>query len=321
MRWRWAGRRLSMAPGRGDQGAEVQAAPLGARRGYDLDALAGRGSPRARRSRWSSARTTRPAAPSRAPRAGAVPGRVPGHVVPVLDEAYFEYLPPGRHNGVALIRAGARARGDADVLQGLCPCGPAHRLSGRSAGPGDPARTGAVTRSMSTESRRRPRWPASTTRPGHLARRVAEVSAERGMVDAGLRSLGFDPLPSYGNFLLVELARRAGGQLNGAPDARGIIVRPTGPFGAPAALRITIGRPDENAECWWHMAAIRRTSVPNQVPACPGLRTRGRAAYRLGAGRALGDGQHQPDAEAGARRRRPCRSRRCRRRGTTAVRR
>jgi histidinol-phosphate/aromatic aminotransferase/cobyric acid decarboxylase-like protein len=38
--------------------------------------------------------------------------------------------------------------------------------------------------------------------------------------------------------------------------ARGIIVRPTGAFGAPDALRITIGRPDENAELLSTMAAV-----------------------------------------------------------------
>jgi len=39
--------------------------------------------------------------------------------------------------------------------------------------------------------------------------------------------------------------RRAAG-INEALLARGVIVRPTRAFGAPDALRITIGRPEEN---------------------------------------------------------------------------
>src|SRR5690606_33935815 len=31
---------------------------------------------------------------------------LPGHVLPVLDEAYFEYLPPGGHDGAADVAAG-----------------------------------------------------------------------------------------------------------------------------------------------------------------------------------------------------------------------
>ena len=51
-------------------------------------------------------------------------------------------------------------------------------------------------------------------------------------------------------------------RLNAALTARGIIVRPAGAFGAPAALRITIGRPDENAEFLMAMAAaIRETAA------------------------------------------------------------
>ena len=48
-------------------------------------------------------------------------------------------------------------------------------------------------------------------------------------------------------------------RINQALLARGIIVRPTGPFGAPDALRITIGRPDENAALLMAMAGVLQT--------------------------------------------------------------
>ncbi len=72
--------------------------------------------------------------------------------------------------------------------------------------------------------------------------------AERAMTASGLRALGLEPLPSTANFLLVDLgsAERAEA-LNAALLSRGVIVRPARAFGAPTALRITIGFPQENA--------------------------------------------------------------------------
>ncbi len=80
-----------------------------------------------------------------------------------------------------------------------------------------------------------------------LPRRVDEIRRERARVDAALRSKGHRPLPSEANFLLVPYPSAEAAQTaNSALLAQGIIVRPTGPFGAPAALRITIGLPSEN---------------------------------------------------------------------------
>jgi histidinol-phosphate aminotransferase len=102
-----------------------------------------------------------------------------------------------------------------------------------------------------------------TDTEGHLARRVAEVLSERGTVDTGLRAMGLAPLRSHGNFLLVGIGSpERATRLNSALLSRGIIVRPAGPFGAPEALRITIGRPDENAEMLVAMAASLREMGP-----------------------------------------------------------
>ena len=57
--------------------------------------------------------------------------------------------------------------------------------------------------------------------------------------------------------MLVEVGSPArAARINQALLARGVIVRPTGAFGAPDAVRITIGRPDENAELLSTMAAV-----------------------------------------------------------------
>jgi histidinol-phosphate aminotransferase len=61
-----------------------------------------------------------------------------------------------------------------------------------------------------------------------------------------LRERGLEPVgPAVANFVFVRVADAEA--LNDALLHRGVIVRPMGPFGAPDALRITAGTPDEIA--------------------------------------------------------------------------
>jgi histidinol-phosphate aminotransferase len=71
----------------------------------------------------------------------------------------------------------------------------------------------------------------------------------------GLKAMGFDVLPSRGNFVLVDLsARQSGAQLSAALGARvfeallakGVITRPVGNYGLPNHLRISVGTAEEN---------------------------------------------------------------------------
>jgi histidinol-phosphate aminotransferase len=62
-----------------------------------------------------------------------------------------------------------------------------------------------------------------------------------------LRDHGFDVAgPAVANFVYAE----ASGDARTLFDAllrQGVIVRPLGAFGAPEAIRVTVGTPDENA--------------------------------------------------------------------------
>ena len=246
---------VSWRQGAAIQGAEIQAAPLGPDGAYDLDALAAR----------ITARTKVVVVVSpNNPTGGAVAARalarfldeLPGHVLPVLDEAYFEYLPRGAHDGVALIRDGGRLVVTRTFSKAYALAG--FRV-GYLVGPPDLVHLlGRVRNAFDVNGLGQAAAVASLNdTEGHLARRIAEVTVERGAVDAGLRALGFVPSPSHGNFLLVGVGSpERAARLNRALLARGIIVRPTGAFGAPDALRITIGRPDENAELLSTMAAV-----------------------------------------------------------------
>ncbi len=172
--------------------------------------------------------------------------RVPGHVLTVLDEAYFEFLPKGSHNGAELLRSGrpiAVTRTFSKVY-GLAGLRVGYLMA-------DTGLLGALARVRNV-------FDVSTVAQvaaiatlaeadDHLPERLALNLAERGRVDAALRGLGLSPPPSDANFLLVDLgsAERASAAFEGLIK-RGVIVRPTRGFGAPTAIRVTIGWPYEN---------------------------------------------------------------------------
>jgi histidinol-phosphate aminotransferase len=81
-----------------------------------------------------------------------------------------------------------------------------------------------------------------------LPERVSHNATERETMAAGLRELGLVPLPSEANFLLVDLGSPERARaVNDALLGRGVIVRPARAFGAPSALRVTVGFAEENA--------------------------------------------------------------------------
>jgi histidinol-phosphate aminotransferase len=61
-----------------------------------------------------------------------------------------------------------------------------------------------------------------------------------------MRALGLEPVRSAGNFVYAEVGPERSAAIAQGLLARGVIIRPTGPFGAPGGIRISIGWPDEN---------------------------------------------------------------------------
>ncbi len=165
---------------------------------------------------------------------------LPPHVLPVLDEAYFEYLPEGAHDGVAMFRssrsmvvmrtfskayglAGLRVGwmvGPAELIAALAPVRNAFDVNGL-------AQAAAVA--------------SLADAPEHLPPRMALARVQRARLFDGLRALGLDPLPSAANFVFVEVGADRALALDAALTTRGVIVRPASAFGAPGALRITVG--------------------------------------------------------------------------------
>ena len=237
---------LSWRVGAQIQGAEVSLAPLRADGAYDLPALAARVGPRTKLVVVVSPNNPTGGAVG-ADELGAFLDALPPHVLPVLDEAYFEYLPPGGHDGAALVAEGrpmacmrtfSKAYGLAGLRVGYL-LGPAElvRALGRVRNVFDvsgPAQAAALASLAEGDA--------------HLPERIRLNDSERATVAAGLRALGLEPLPSSANFLLIDLGSPERAQaMNVALLSRGVIVRPARAFGAPAAIRVTIGLPDENA--------------------------------------------------------------------------
>src|SRR5262249_28115787 len=173
--------------------------------------------------------------------------KVPERVLVVLDEAYNEYLPHDlkadsarwlkRHPNLVVTRTFSKAYGLAGLRVGY-----------------------ALAHASVADVMNRVRQPFNVNNIALAAATAALDDMEfvarsyavnlRGMrqLEEGVRALGLDYVPSYGNFLAVHVA--AGGK--SATEIfkrllrRGVIVRPVGGYGLPEHLRVTIGTATEN---------------------------------------------------------------------------
>jgi histidinol-phosphate aminotransferase len=171
--------------------------------------------------------------------------RVPDHVLTVLDQAYLEYIddpnyPDGiegylkRGRKVVVLRTFSKIYGLAGLRVGYA-LAPAAVVSA----------IGKVRRAFDITTPAQEAALASLDSPGELARRRALNAEGRARLEGVLREHGLEPAgPAVGNFLFAEVAE----------DSRpffelllqeGVIVRPTHGFGAPGAIRVTVGTDEE----------------------------------------------------------------------------
>ena len=172
---------------------------------------------------------------------------VPPHVLTVLDQAYFEYIDDPEYPDAVeeYAKTGKRVL----VLRTFSKIfGLAGLRVGYGIGPEDVVTAiGKVRRAFDVTSVGQEAALASLGDVDEVARRRAANRDAMALLEATLRSHDLDPAgPAVANFLFVEVGDDAPA-LNDALLRRGVIVRPLGPFGAPSALRITAGTPDEIA--------------------------------------------------------------------------
>lgn len=169
---------------------------------------------------------------------------VPEHVIVVLDEAYTEYLTEqGMPNGLSLVaefpnmivtRTFSKAWGLAGLRCGFAFASP-----------------------VITDLLNRVRQPFNVNMAA-LAAATAVLDDEHYLIEScrvnraglqqfyeGLTALEVNYIPSFGNFVCIDLGRDAM-PIYQALLLKGVIVRPVGIYGLPNHLRVSIGLEHEN---------------------------------------------------------------------------
>jgi len=177
---------------------------------------------------------------------------VPPDVVVVLDEAYYEYLPPEctpdalqfvrKGRWLLLLRTFSKIYGLAGLRIGY-GIGPAPLVS----------LLNKVREPFNTNSLAQAGAAAALDDVEHVRASRAANEAGRAFLLQRFHALGLTVIPSVANFLLVDVGR-PGRQMTDALLRMGVIVRPVEGYGFPTHLRITIGTPKENEKC---VAAVR----------------------------------------------------------------
>jgi len=182
--------------------------------------------------------------------------RVAEDVVVVLDEAYYEYVGrPDYSRSIELVQRGrnllvlrtfSKVYGLAGLRIGYA-VGPAvlveHLNKVRS-----PFNTSVVAQAAAL---------AALDDSEHVRRSIESNRAGMKQLGEGLQGLGVTFVPSYANFVLVEL----GGDSRPVADELmklGVIVRPMRWMGFPNAIRVTVGTREENEK---FLKALERVRV------------------------------------------------------------
>jgi histidinol-phosphate aminotransferase len=171
--------------------------------------------------------------------------QVPPHVLIIQDEAYHEFVGPEatypdsqlyRYDNVITLRTFSKAYGLAGLRIGY---GLAHdRL---------------ITQLLKVKQPFEPNHVAAAAALAALddqefvTRTVANNARGRDELSAVFQRLGLRYVPSWANFVMIDLGTERQAQaLAAALLRRGVIVRPLGGFGLPHCVRVSVGLPEEN---------------------------------------------------------------------------
>jgi histidinol-phosphate aminotransferase len=187
--------------------------------------------------------------------------RVPGHVVVVLDEAYYEFaLHFAAQRGVTYSRSLDYLRQGASVVV-LRTFSKAHGLAGLRVGYGlGPAELlgycARMRNTFSVSSVAQSAALAALDDQEHIQRVVENNALQAEALWQGLNDLGYRAVPTSANFICCDLGEDAAAVSRRLQD-EGVGVRPLGPWGAPNCIRVTIGTPAQNAA---FLNALRRVA-------------------------------------------------------------
>ncbi len=183
---------------------------------------------------------------------------VPAHVIVVLDEAYNEYLPDAAnydsrrwlaaHPNLVITRTFSKAYGLAGLRVGYALCdGRVADLLNRVRQPFNVNNLALVAAQAALDDR-------EFVRASHALNRAGMKQLEQ-----GFEALELNWIPSYGNFVSVEIPRvddmSQGMVMYQRLLRAGVIVRPVSGYGMPDHLRVTVGRAEENERFLQALAA------------------------------------------------------------------
>jgi histidinol-phosphate aminotransferase len=168
---------------------------------------------------------------------------LPPGVLCVLDEAYAEYAEP-EPDGVSLVREGNER---------LCVLRTFSKVYGLAAlrvgyAIASPAIADALNRVRAIFNVNQPAQEAafaSLHETAAVERRIAYTRTARDALHDTLAGAGLDPIPSHANFVYADVP---GGDADGLAERllrAGFIVRALRAFGAPGAIRVTVGTEEE----------------------------------------------------------------------------
>jgi histidinol-phosphate aminotransferase len=172
--------------------------------------------------------------------------RISSDVLVVLDEAYNEYLPASvradsvswlqRFPNLLITRTFSKAYGMAGIRVGF---GLAHEeVSGLMNRVRQPFNVNSIGLAGAV---------AALDDVEFVKRSYALNQAGMLQITTGLRQLGIEYIPSYGNFVSFKLPEKYSARaINESLLKQGVIVRPIGIYEMPQHLRVTVGLESEN---------------------------------------------------------------------------
>ena len=169
---------------------------------------------------------------------------LPAHVLAVLDEAYTEYLRPAhrshslswlkKYSNLLITRTFSKVYGLAGLRVGYAvgSAGVADMLNRVR----QPFNVNSISLAAA----------AAALDDHEFVRESYELNlAGMDQLTAGLKNLGLEYIPSYGNFVTFKVRNAEG--VNLALLKSGVIVRPIAGYGLPDWLRVSIGLESENS--------------------------------------------------------------------------
>jgi histidinol-phosphate aminotransferase len=175
---------------------------------------------------------------------------VPGHIVVVVDEAYYEFASRfASRRKVDYSHSLQHVRQGASIIV-LRTFSKAHGLAGLRVGYGlGPAELLAYCARMrdtfSVSSTAQTAAVAALDDAKHVERVVSNNTEQSQILGVGLSELGYRVVPTAANFLYCDVGEDASA-LAGRLRDEGVSVRPLAAWGAPTSIRVSIGTPEQN---------------------------------------------------------------------------